>query len=118
MGTAPVKDYLASIEKLREDAAEAALIRDLTTDRTKREMFARLHEHLSRLANEVEQAMKPVVGDPSKRDLEVEADEALEVAKSMPPGPEKTAALKKAGLLRKAVDAQGISFAKRGRPPK
>jgi hypothetical protein len=52
-----VKDYQASIEKLRRDAAEAALIRDLATDRTKREMFARLHEHLNRLADEVEQAM-------------------------------------------------------------
>jgi hypothetical protein len=53
-----VKDYQASIEKLRSDAAEAALIRDLATDRTKREMFDRLHEHLNRLADEVEQAMK------------------------------------------------------------
>jgi hypothetical protein len=52
-----VKDYQASIEKLRRDAAEAALIRDLATDSTKREMFARLHEHLNRLADEVEQAM-------------------------------------------------------------
>jgi hypothetical protein len=52
-----VKDYQASIEKLRRDAAEAALIGDLATDRTKREMFARLHEHLNRLADEVEQAM-------------------------------------------------------------
>lgn len=40
-----MKDYQASIEKLRRDAAEAALIRDLATDRTKREIFARLHEH-------------------------------------------------------------------------
>jgi hypothetical protein len=52
-----MKDYQASIEKLRKDAAEAALIRDLATDRNKREMFNRLHEHLSRLADEVEQAM-------------------------------------------------------------
>ena len=57
-GGAPMKDYQASIEKLRSDAAEAALIRDFATDRTKREMFARLHEHLNRLADEVEQAMK------------------------------------------------------------
>jgi hypothetical protein len=41
-----MKDYQASIEKLRNDAAEAALIRNLATDPTKREMFARLHEHL------------------------------------------------------------------------
>jgi hypothetical protein len=52
-----VKDYQASIEKLRRDAAEAALIRDLATDKIKREMFARLHEHLNRLADEVGRAM-------------------------------------------------------------
>jgi hypothetical protein len=57
-GWAHMKDYRASIEKLRTDAAEAALIRDLATDPTKREMFNRLHEHLSRLADEVEQAMQ------------------------------------------------------------
>jgi hypothetical protein len=44
------------LEKLRSDAAEAALIRDLATDT--REMFDRLHLHLNRLADEVEQAMK------------------------------------------------------------
>jgi len=52
-----VKDYQASIEKLRSDAAEAALIRDLATDPDKREMFDRLCKHLTRLANEVEEAM-------------------------------------------------------------
>jgi hypothetical protein len=55
---AAVKDYQDSIEKLRRDAAEAALIRDLATNKTKREMFDRLHRHLARLADEVEQAMK------------------------------------------------------------
>jgi hypothetical protein len=59
-----------------------------------------------------------MVTDPPKRDLDAEADEALEAARSMPSGPEKVAALKKAGLLRKAADAAGISFAKRGRPRK
>lgn len=52
-----MKDYLASVEKLRNDAEEAALIRDLATDSAKREIFNRLHEHLSRLAREVEQAI-------------------------------------------------------------
>jgi hypothetical protein len=52
------------------------------------------------------------------RDLGAEADEALEVARSMPYGPEKVEALKKAGLLRKAADARGVTFARRGRPPK
>jgi hypothetical protein len=58
-----MKDYLASLEKLRADAAECALIRDLATDRKKRETFDRLHQHLTQLAIEVEQAMasqKPV----------------------------------------------------------
>jgi hypothetical protein len=53
-----MKDYQASLEKLRKDAAEAALIRDLATDPTKREMYSRLHDHFTRLANEVEEAMK------------------------------------------------------------
>ena len=52
-----MKDYQASIEKLRKDAAEAALIRDLTTDGANREVFDRLYEHLNRLADEVERAM-------------------------------------------------------------
>ena len=50
-------DYLASIEKLRRDAVEAALIRDLATSPVKREMFDRLCQHLNRLADEVEKAM-------------------------------------------------------------
>jgi hypothetical protein len=57
-GTPTVKDYQASIEKLRKEAAEAALIRDLATNSTKREMFDRLHQHLTLLADEVERAMK------------------------------------------------------------
>ena len=47
-----VKDYQASIEKLRKDAAEAALIRDSAMDEAKREVFNRLWEHLNRLADE------------------------------------------------------------------
>jgi len=52
-----MKDYRASLDKLRKDAAEAAIIRDLATDRAKRDMFDRLYQHLNRLADEVEQAM-------------------------------------------------------------
>jgi hypothetical protein len=52
-----MRDYRASIEKLRRDAAEAALVRDLATGRVKRDMYSRLHEHLNRLADEVERAM-------------------------------------------------------------
>jgi hypothetical protein len=49
---------LASIEKLRTDAAEAALISGLATDKTKREAFARLNQHYNRLADELEQVVK------------------------------------------------------------
>ena len=52
-----MKDYEASLEKLRSDAAEAALIRDLATDMAKREMFDRLAQHLDQLADDVERAM-------------------------------------------------------------
>ena len=47
----------ASLEKLRTDAAEAALIRDLATDRHKRELFAKMADHLAALAAEVERAI-------------------------------------------------------------
>jgi hypothetical protein len=55
-----VKDYQASLEKLRTDAAEAALIRDLATDMAKREIFDRLAKHLDQLANDVERAMNAI----------------------------------------------------------
>jgi hypothetical protein len=51
-----MKDYLAAAEKLRKDAAECALIRDLATDR-KREVFDRLANHLVVLADQVEMAI-------------------------------------------------------------
>ena len=53
-----MKDYLASVEKLRREASEAALIRDLATDRIKRAIYDKLHEQLNRLADEVQQALK------------------------------------------------------------
>ena len=52
-----MKDYRAQIEKLRKDAAECALIRDLATDNAKREMFDRLANHLTVLAEQIEMAM-------------------------------------------------------------
>ena len=52
-----MKDYQAQIEKLRKDAAECALIRDLAADKDKREMFDRLATHLGALADQVELAM-------------------------------------------------------------
>jgi hypothetical protein len=52
-----MKDMQATLEKLRTDAAEAALIRDLATDRHKQELFSRLADHLATLAAEVERAI-------------------------------------------------------------
>jgi hypothetical protein len=60
----------------------------------------------------------PPIHSPLNRDLDAEATDALEAARLMPPGPDKTDALKKAGLLRNAADVNGLSFARRGRPPK
>lgn len=51
-------------------------------------------------------------------DLEQEALTALEEARAMPPGPERTQAMRKAGNLRNAADLLGVVFAKRGRPAK
>ena len=52
-----MKDYQVQLEKLRRDAAECALIRDLATDSAKRELFDRLFVHLDSLADHVEQEM-------------------------------------------------------------
>lgn len=50
-------DMMAHLEKLRTDAAECALIRDLATDPQKRALFTRLAEHLATLASEIEAAI-------------------------------------------------------------
>ena len=52
-----MKDMLGHLEKLRADAAECALIRDLATDQAKKDLFARLAQHLEVLAGEVERAI-------------------------------------------------------------
>jgi hypothetical protein len=49
-----MRDIQTYLEKLRCDAAECAIIRDLATDVPKRELFSRLAEHLSLLAEVVE----------------------------------------------------------------
>ncbi|WP_050418778.1 hypothetical protein [Bradyrhizobium tropiciagri] len=49
-----MQDMLTHLEKLRTDAAECALIRDLATDVRKRELFSKLAEQLSALAAEIE----------------------------------------------------------------
>ncbi|MCG2625598.1 hypothetical protein L6654_03095 [Bradyrhizobium sp. WYCCWR 13023] len=46
------------LEALRVEAIECALIRDLSTDRTKREFFAKLADRLTQLASDVEHAIE------------------------------------------------------------
>ncbi|MGF6308641.1 CHASE3 domain sensor protein [Bradyrhizobium sp. i1.8.4] len=58
-----MQDMLTHLEKLRTDAAECALIRDLTTDMQKRELFSKLAEHLAALAAEVEKTIAAVRKD-------------------------------------------------------
>ena len=60
-----MRDLRASLEKLRTDAAEAALIRDLATDRRKREVFTRLADHFAILAAELERAISAHATDES-----------------------------------------------------
>ena len=48
----------AQAEKLRTEAAECALIRDLATETHKQELFNRLAERLNTLAVEVEKAIE------------------------------------------------------------
>ena len=52
-----MQDMLTQLEKLRRDAAECELIRDLATDPKKQALFDRLAAHLSVLPSEVERTM-------------------------------------------------------------
>ena len=52
-----MKDMQAHLEKLRAQAAECELVRDLATDETKRELFDRLARHHKVLADHIEQAI-------------------------------------------------------------
>ena len=52
-----MKDMQEHLEKLQVQIAECEMIRDLATDRRKRELFARLAEHFKVLSSEIEKAM-------------------------------------------------------------
>jgi hypothetical protein len=58
-----MKDMQVALEKLRRDAEECALTSRRATDAEKRELFARLAEHLLVLASEVERAIKAKTND-------------------------------------------------------
>jgi hypothetical protein len=53
-----MKDMQAHLENLRAEAARCAMISDLATEKKRREVFARVAEHLNVLASEVERAIK------------------------------------------------------------
>jgi hypothetical protein len=53
---------------------------------------------------------------PARLDWDNLAAEALELARLMPPGPERNKALKLASELRCIAEAKGLTFAKRGKP--
>ena len=55
---------------------------------------------------------------PPDLDLQARALAALEEARAVPPGPERTEAMKKAGMLRNDAVLRGMFFAKPDRPPK
>jgi hypothetical protein len=56
--------------------------------------------------------------DRDRVDRDVAANDALELARQMAPGPKRNEALKLASALRFSADQQGVVFAKRGRPRK
>ena len=58
-----MKDMVAQLERLRKEAAECELIRDLATNSEKRDLFARLAEHLNLLALQVEMTIENSAGD-------------------------------------------------------
>jgi hypothetical protein len=58
-----MQDMKVHLEKLRVQAAECELIRDLATDTAKRELFGRLAEHFRVLAGEVERAIAAKAGE-------------------------------------------------------
>ena len=52
-----MKEYQASVERLRKDASDYAMLRDQTVEQTKWEMYDLLVRRLTHLADEVEKAM-------------------------------------------------------------
>jgi hypothetical protein len=52
-----MQDMQKQLQKLRAEAAECKTISELSTDLQKRELFARLADHLSVLVSELERAI-------------------------------------------------------------
>jgi hypothetical protein len=61
---------------------------------------------------------RPIKNPKPRLDLEAEALAALETARALPHGPERTEAMKRAGILRNAVELQGLFSTKPERSAK
>lgn len=61
---------------------------------------------------------RPIKNPRPRLDLEAEALAALEKARALPHGPERTEAMQRAGVLRNAVELQELLFTKPARAPK
>lgn len=61
IAAAKMKDMQRHLDKLRDDAAECAVIAGEATERAKNELFLRLSQHLSTLADEVEKVLRSTV---------------------------------------------------------
>ena len=59
-----MKDLQRQLAKLRDDAAECAMISRQAPDNAKRDLFARLSKHLTILADEVEK----LIGSSARRE--------------------------------------------------
>lgn len=62
-----MQDMTARLAKLRDDADDCILISRLATSPQKRELFAKLAEHLAALARDVELAIEKASFDGAKR---------------------------------------------------
>lgn len=62
-----MQDMAERLAKLRDDADDCLLISRLATDKPKRELFAKLAEHLTAMALDVERAMNAVSATDAER---------------------------------------------------
>jgi hypothetical protein len=63
----PMKDMQEHLDKLRADAAEFSMIGMLAADAQKREVYARLADHLNVLASEIARAIAARASDSTER---------------------------------------------------
>lgn len=59
-----MQDMQVQLEQLQDEAAKCAKLAALTTDKAKRELFEKLAEHYTVLANEVRKALADANREP------------------------------------------------------